>query len=85
MSGIVIATVYFTGGNHLERFIRLMSLQCAGFHSRCMGPQKYIIRNVHRVLHIPGRMVIRQVQAFKIEIIRFDIGARDNGKSHTQE
>ena len=50
-----------------------------------MGPQEDVIRNVHGVLHVPGRMVFRQIQALEVIVIRFDIRPFDDGEAHAQE
>ena len=50
-----------------------------------MGPQEDVVGDIHRVLHIPCRVVFGQIEALEVIVVRFDIGPFDDGKAHAQE
>jgi len=50
-----------------------------------MGTQKSFRCYKKGVLHIPGRMVLGQIQRLKIIIVHLNLGALGYGKTQTQE
>ena len=46
-----------------------------------MGPKDDIVRYVERILHIPGRMIFRNVERFKIIVIQLNFRSFNNIKT----
>ena len=85
MGGIVIPAEHLARGNHADWRIGCMLPESSRLYRRCMGAEKNIRRNVEGILHIPGRMVLRQVQAFEIVVILFDFRPLFYGIAHADE
>ena len=45
-----------------------------------MGPQNDIVFHIKRILHIPGRMILGNIQGLKIVVIRLDFRTFHDGK-----
>jgi len=50
-----------------------------------MGPQQDAFINIKGVLHIPGRVVGREIQRLKIIVIQFHLGTFGYFKAQSQE
>ncbi len=87
MGRVIVVAVHGTGADHTDRSIRLAGLHGPGLDTGSLGPQQEIIGRcqVERILHIPGRMILRQVQGFEIEVIVFDFRTAFHFKPHAHE
>ena len=85
MGGVVIVAVHRAGRNHADWRVRLLALHGAGLDAAGLGAQQEVVRNVEGVLHVPGRVVLGQVQRFKVKIVVVDFRAFDDIEAHMHE
>ncbi|MBP1609660.1 MAG: hypothetical protein H6Q04_1895 [Acidobacteria bacterium] len=84
MSGIKgVSSINLTSADSADRGLH-------GFHrvyldGRTMRAQKIHITQVKSVLCIPGRMIARHIQRFKIVIISFNLRQIEDSKPHCRE
>ena len=85
MGGVVIVSVHRAGGNHADGRVRLLALHGARLHAAGLGAQQEIVRNVEGVLHITGRMILGQIQRFKVKVVVVNFRAFDYVEAHMHE
>ena len=85
MSCVIVATINSTRSNHANRRVRFTGLHSASLYRRSMGTEQIFFSDVEGILHVASRMVLRQVQCFKVVVIFFDFRTFHYFKAHTHK
>ena len=78
-----IAAVHAAGRDDADG--RLSLLHGADLHRGGLGAQQHLIGDIKGILRIPGGVVRRQVERFKVVVIQLDLRAGDDIKAHAEE
>ena len=60
----------------------LLALHGPDLHRGGVGSQQQVLRDVERILHVPGRMLPGHVERFEIVVVQFQLRSREDGESH---
>ena len=72
MGRIIIPAEDLARCDHTDRGIGFMLAKRSRLDRRCVRAQQDLRRDIERVLHITGRMILWQVQAFKVVVVLLD-------------
>ena len=78
-----VRAVHTAGRNDADR--RLFLLHDAHLHARGLRAEHHVIRNIEGVLRVARRMVLRDIQRFKIVVVKFDLRAFRDREAQTDK
>ena len=85
MGCVIVIAVHRARADHADGAVGRTGLHGTSLYRRGLGPHEEFIGQIERVLHVAGRMILRQVQGLKVKIIVFDFRAFGDFKAHAHE
>ncbi|MNI45510.1 hypothetical protein D3C73_999370 [compost metagenome] len=82
---VVIAAEHLARTDDFDRSLPLHRLHGADLHRRGLCTHQDVFCQIEGILHIAGRMVLRQVERFKVIIIRFYLRTFSHPVAHSDE
>ena len=83
MGGIRVGAEHPAGHQYLDG--RLFAVHDPDLPGRGVGPQKQIFREPEGILHIPGRVILQDIEPCKVMIVVLDLRTLEDFKAHARE
>ena len=83
MGQIRVAAIDLARSDDRDR--RLLGQHGANLQGRGVGAQHHVVRDVERILHVPGRVLGRHVERLEIVVVGLDLRAGDDGEAEFAE
>lgn len=85
MGCVIVIAVHRARADHADGAVGRTGLHGTSLYRRGLGPHEEFIGQIERVLHVAGRMILRQVQCLKVKIVIFNFRTFGDFKAHAHE
>ena len=81
MGGVGITAIYGSGSDYPDR--RCMFEHGPDLHRRGMGSEQDVVVYKKSILHVPGRVILGEIQCFEVVIVQFNLRTLGNLETKT--